>query len=211
MAALTLYGMAGSRAIRSIWAMEEVGVPYTHVPTHFIEESKAADYVAINPNGRIPCLVDGDLVLFESMAINLYMAETYKPELLPAGAGDRAKAVQWSVWAISEIEPLQMQLVMQQVFTPKEQRSDTVIAEVTTKLDRPLSVLNSHLADRSYLVSDAFTIADLNLAGVMDVLEMIRFDLAGYPHVRAWLDRCYARPSYASAKTKDDRELIPSS
>ncbi len=74
---MKLYGIAGSRAMRSLWAAEEVGVEYEHVPTHFIGDSKKPDYLAINPNGRVPALVDGDVTLFESMAINLYLARKY--------------------------------------------------------------------------------------------------------------------------------------
>ena len=77
MSNITLYGISASRAIRSIWAAEEIGLEYTHVPTHFGRDAKHPDYLAINPNGRIPTLVDGDLVLFESMAINTYLARKY--------------------------------------------------------------------------------------------------------------------------------------
>ena len=112
----TIYGVPGSRAIRSLWAIEEVGIEYTHVPTHFIKDSKTDEYLSINPNGRIPALVDGDLTLFESMAINLYLTKKYAPVLYPVSEGDQAKAIQWSVWAISEIEPQQMQIVIQKFF-----------------------------------------------------------------------------------------------
>ena len=111
--ATTLYGMSGSRALRSIWAMEEVGIEYEHVPTSFRGASKSEEYLAINPNGRVPTLVDGDLVLFESMAINLYLARTYGGDLYPRGSDDQARTEQWGVWGISEIEHLQMQLVVQ--------------------------------------------------------------------------------------------------
>ena len=67
----TIYGLSGSRAIRSLWAIEETGIEYTHVPTHFFNDSKTPEYLAINPNGRIPALVDGDTMLFESMANKL--------------------------------------------------------------------------------------------------------------------------------------------
>ena len=108
-----IYGIPGSRADRSLWAIEETGIEYEHIKTNFGEESKANEYLEINPNGRIPALVDGDLKLFESMAINLYLAKNYASDLYPTDPRDEAKANQWSVWAISEIEPLQMQIVQQ--------------------------------------------------------------------------------------------------
>ena len=119
-----LHGVAGSRAIRSLWAIEEVGVPYEQVAAHFIEDSKKPEYLVVNPNGRIPALVDGDLVIFESMAINLHLARTYGADLYPTDPDDLARTEQWSVWAISEIEPYQMAIVVQKVFTPEEKRSE---------------------------------------------------------------------------------------
>ena len=73
MSKLKLYGIANSRAFRSIWAVEEMGLDYEHVGTTFSEDSKTEEYLDVNPNGRIPALVDGDLKLFESMAINMYL------------------------------------------------------------------------------------------------------------------------------------------
>ncbi|MEM9175356.1 MAG: glutathione S-transferase family protein [Myxococcota bacterium] len=200
----TLYGMSGSRAFRSVWAIEEVGIEYTHVATNFGADSKAPDYLAVNPNGRIPALVDGDLVLFESMAINLYLAERYGAGLYPDAAEDRARTHQWSVWGISEIEPLQMQIIVQTYFTPEEKRNPKVIENAKKGLERPLAVLDAHLADRDHLLGGDFTIADLNLASVLDLLvTMTDHDLAGHAHVKRWTETCYARPSYAAAKARD--------
>ncbi len=200
---ITLYGVSGSRAMRSIWAAEEVGVDFEHVPTHFFEDSKAPEYLAVNPNGRIPALVDGDLTLFESMAINLYLAKHYGGALYPDTAADEARATQWSVWAISEIEPLQMQIVIQKFFTPKEKRDEQVIASAGKGLERPLKVLDDALADHAYLLGDDFSIADLNVAGVMLLLQMTGFDFAAYGNVSRWLNDCYARPSLARAQARD--------
>lgn len=199
----TLYGISGSRAIRSIWAMEEVGVDYDHVPTHFLKDSKAPEYLAVNPNGRIPSLVDGDVTLFESMAINLYAAERWGPQLYPADVADRGRVHQWSVWGISEIEPAQMKIVVQKFFTPAEKRSDKAIAAAEKELLRPFGVLDAHLSDRTYLLGDEFTIADLNVAGVMLLLQLIQFDYSAFKHVQRWANLCYARPSFTAAQARD--------
>ena len=118
MAQPTLYGTSNSRALRAIWGIEETGIAFTHVPTTYGPDSKSPEYLAVNPNGRIPALVDGDLTLFESMAINLYLTKHHGDALYPANPQDEARAWQWSVWGISEIEPLQMQIVVQKFFTP---------------------------------------------------------------------------------------------
>ena len=195
-----LYGTAGSRAFRSIWAAEEMNLDYQHVPTSFRGDNQTDEYLLINPNGRIPALVDGDLTLFESMAINLYLAKQYGPHLIPGADGDEARTLQWSVWGISEIEPLQMQIVVQRFFTPEAQRDASVIERASNGLKRPLNVLNATLLNRAYLLGDTFTLADLNLSGVMDLLKMLEFDFSDVPAVQSWLAKCYARESYAQAK-----------
>ena len=110
------------------------------------------------------------------------------------------RALQWSVWAISEIEPLQMQIVIQSFFTPEDKRDAAVIEQAGKALKRPLNVLNDTLSHSDYLLGDNFTIADLNLSGVMDLLNMVGFDLSPWPHVQRWLAACYGRESFARAK-----------
>jgi glutathione S-transferase len=167
----------GSRALRSIWAIEEVGIDYELVPTHFFKESKTPEYLAINPNGKIPALVDGDLTLFESMAINLYLAKTYGGALHPATPGDEALAWQWSVWAISTIEPELMAMVLHKVMLPEEQRRPEAVADAEKALVRPLGVLDRQLEDRTHLLGDAFTFrsrADERLDGALPGSSFVR-------------------------------------
>jgi len=194
-----LFGISASRAIRAIWGMEETGIDYEHVPVTYGADSKAGDYLAVNPNGRIPALVDGDLTLFESMAINLYLAKRYGGALYPANAADEARAWQWSVWAISEIEPLQMQIVVQALFTPKDKRDAAVTEGAAKSLQRPLKVLDAALEGRDWLVGEAFSVADLNVASVMFLMKAIRFGYAEHANVQRWADACYARPALARA------------
>ncbi len=195
----TLYGTSTSRALRAVWGIEETGIAYRHVPTGFGPESKTADYLAINPNGRIPVLVDGDLTLFESMAINLYLARRHGGALYPDNPADEARAWQWSVWGISEIEPLQMQIVVQKLFTPEQKRDPKVVERATRGLQRPLRVLDAALAGRDWLLGAQFSVADLNLAGVMHLMKNIGFAYTEHAHVQRWADACYARPALARA------------
>ena len=99
-----LYGVSISRALRSIWAIEEVGIDYEHVPTHFFKDTKTPEFLSINPNGRVPTLVDGDLMLCESMAINLYLAERYGNGLWPDSIEDRARTQQLRASARSQLQ-----------------------------------------------------------------------------------------------------------
>ncbi|MFL2526516.1 MAG: glutathione S-transferase family protein [Candidatus Azotimanducaceae bacterium] len=195
-----IYGVPGSRADRSLWAIEETGIDYEHVKTNFGEESKADEYLEINPNGRIPALIDGDLKLFESMAINLYLTKHYAEDLYPANPNDEAKANQWSVWAISEIEPLQMQIVIQKFFVPKDKQDQAEIDQASKGLVRPLKVLDHALRDSDYLLGEKFSVADLNVAGVMLLLKAVNFDFDPFQNVSAWIDKCHARPALERAR-----------
>jgi glutathione S-transferase len=197
-----LYGISGSRALRAIWGIEETGIEYEHVPQHFRDAKSSAEYLRINPNGRIPALQDGDLVLFESMAINLYLAKTYGGDLYPRDVAGEAKAWQWSVWGISEIEPLQMQIVIQKLFVPADKRDQSVIDNAAKGLERPFRVLDAELAKYPYLLGDRFTVADLNVAAVMLLLDMVQLDYSHHPNIKRWAAACYARPALARARSK---------
>lgn len=194
-----LFGISGSRALRAIWGIEETGIAYEHVPLSYGADSKEPDYLQVNPNGRIPALVDGDVCLFESMAINLYLAKRYGGALYPSDVKEEAMAWQWSVWAISEIEPLQMQIVIQKLFTPEEKRNPKVVEYATNSLQRPLKVLDAALEGRDWLIGATFSVADLNVAAVMQLMKMIGFSYAEHANVQRWADACYARPALARA------------
>ena len=194
MAVPKLYGIAGSRAHRSLWAIEEVGIEYEHVAVSFMEDSKTAEYLAVNPNGKIPALVDGELTIFESMAINLYLAKHYGGDLYPADAAAEALTWQWSFWGISEIEPLQMQMMLHTFLLPEEKRNERLVASSAKQLARPLAVLDKALDGRDWLIGDAFSIADLNVSAVMLLLvSMLKFDCSDYPNVSRWVSACHSR------------------
>ena len=193
--ALTIYGIAFSRAFRSLWAANELGLDYAHVPTHFMKESKQPDYLAVNPNGRVPAMVDGDLVLFESMAINLYLARTYGAPLRVDDPADEARAVQWSFWGITELESTLLRAMFTALGLFGEEADPAKANETLNKgCGRALGVLDRHLEGRDWLVGESFSVADLNVAGVMNLALSGRLDLSPWGNVKAWLDRCYGRP-----------------
>jgi glutathione S-transferase len=202
----TLYGISGSRAIRSIWMAEElaaeIGFEYDHVPTHFATETKNSTYRAINPNGRVPALVDGDLHLFESMAINLYLAKKHDSVLSPRDEREEALATQWSIWALTEMEDALISVIARSpniAILPSDPKLE---AAALATLDRPLKVLDRHLSDREFMVADRFMIADLNVAAQMALMRFVDFDLTPYPHAKAWVNKAWARPALAAAQVK---------
>ena len=195
-----LYGVRQSRAARSLWALEELGVPYELVSVP-LPETKSADYRAVNPNGRIPALVDGDVTLFESMAINRYLAKKYdKAGLQPRTLEDEARAVQWSFWGMTEVEPSLLVVLMNRMFLPDNQRDENAAKAAEEKLGPALAVLDGALADREYLLGPVFTIADLNVASVLSWALFAKVDLAKTPNVKRWLTACVGRPAFAKAR-----------
>ncbi len=103
-------------------AIEEVGIEYELVKPQSPAETKQPEYLKINPNGKIPALVDGDVTLFESMAINLYLARKYDGGLQPKGPEDEARALQWSFWAIIELQPQLLEIMGHKLTLPEDQR-----------------------------------------------------------------------------------------
>ena len=196
---IKLYGISRSRAARSLWALEEIGIEYENVPIHFMGDTKKPDFLALNPNGRVPVLTDGEVTLFESMAINLYLAKKYDGGLQPKTLEDEARAVQWSFWGMTELEPSLIQMLLHRVMLPEEKRDASQIEAAAQALERPLRVLDGQLADRPHLLGDAFSIADLNVASVLSLAKIVSFELDAFPHVKRWFDACLSRPAFTRA------------
>ena len=191
---LKIYGTSMSRAGRCLWGLEETGVKYEHVPTP-IGEAKTPAHLKLNPNGHIPVIDDDGFVLYESMAINFYLAAKYgKAPLWPDAIQDRALANQWSYWSMLEVEPALVTL-LQNAFLPPEKRSPAVAAAAMEKLKAPLAVIESHLGNREYLLGKDFTIADLNAGSVWNIGTMVGVDFSSAPKSKAWLTKLAARPA----------------
>ena len=200
---ITLYGITASRAFRPLWLMEELGLAYRQVELDYRGKAlEAADYLALNPNGRIPTLVDGDLVLWESMAINLYLARRYGREagFWPDSVAGEGQAYQWSFWVMSEIEHALLTVLMHGRVLPVEDRDADKVSRNRGVLQRPFGVLDKALAGREYLVDDHFGVADLNVAAVLVWCKPGRVSLEEFPNLDAWLSRCLARPARKRAQ-----------
>jgi glutathione S-transferase len=196
-----LYGDLRSRAHRVAWMLKELDIPFEHVPTHFLDGStRKAEYLQINPNGRVPALQDGEFKLFESLAINLYLARKHGGPLAPADLQEDALAMQWALWVVSEVEkPLLFAAANLFLFAENERNADEA-AMAMRKLGRPFRVLDAHLRDRPYLLGDRFTVADLNVTSVMTLAPLAGIDLGTWPVMQEWLMRCLERPAAADWK-----------
>jgi glutathione S-transferase len=141
-------------------------------------------------------------VLWESLAINLYLARRYDKGLWPRSIADEGRAYQWSVWAMTELEGPLLACAMHTLLLPKEQRDPAKAAEAQVQLAKPLGVLEAALAERNVLVGDAFSVADLNVASVLSLSRLAVFDLSKWPRVNAWLGRCLERPAQKRVREK---------
>ena len=196
---LTLYGISASRAFRCLWMLEELGLDFEHVQTNFTGDQKQPDYLALNPNGHIPTLVDGDSVLWESLAINLYLAEKHDGGLQPKTVEGRGQAMQWSLWVMTEIEKSLLEFLFHSVILPEEQRQPAVRENAVKALEAPLRVLDAALKNREHLGGDAFSVTDLNVASVLSWTILSKYDLSSFPEVDRWLAACINRPAAQAA------------
>ena len=198
---LQLYGNPRSRAMRCMWMLEEIGEPYQLIEKSTrADDLQTADYLRLNPNARIPTLVDGDVVLWESMAINIYLAQKYEGPMHFANPEVLGLAAQWSFWAMLEMEDLLLDLLQHRALLPEFVRDPSYAERDELLLRKPLGILNTALAGREFLVGDSFTVADLNVASILAWGKMARLDLSAHREATRWLDNCLARPAYGRVR-----------
>jgi glutathione S-transferase len=205
---LKLYGIKASRAIRTMWLCRELGLQYEHVKVNFADPStKTPEFLAINPNGKIPAIDDDGFGLWESMSINFYLAKKHASPLLPKDLQSEALILQWSFWVMTEIEKHLLQVLLQRMpplsdtqaekyFRERNPRNPELEKASVEALQKPLAVLNEHLAKREHLLGKDFTLADLNVASVLIWATRSKLDLSSFPHAEKWLTRCLSRPGF---------------
>src|SRR5215470_3379189 len=192
---LRIYGIARTRAFRALWIAKELGLDYEHIPIEIgAAGARKPDYLAINPNGRLPAIDDGGFTLWESLAITLYLAKKHATgSLYPATLEGEAKAWQWSLWSVQEVDRGVNIWSLHAVRLPPEDRDPQRLNEALKVIAAPFQVL----AGRPYLLGEEFTVADLNVAAVIS--RAVDMDLAATPHVGDWLRRCLGRPAARAA------------
>jgi glutathione S-transferase len=196
---LRIYGIARTRAFRALWVAKELGLDYEHIPVEIGDAgARTPEFLAINPNGRLPVIADGDFVLFESLAITLYLAKKHSlGRLYPGTLEGEAKAWQWTLWAVTEVDRGVNIWSLHAVRLPPPERDAGKRDEALAVLAAPFKVLDGALAGRSYLIGDDFTVADLNVAAVIS--RAVDMDLSAVPNLKSWLVRCLERPAARAA------------
>jgi len=187
---MKIYGSPMSRASRVMWCAKELGVPFEHIDVPW-DKLKDPSYLAINPNGKVPGFVDGNLKLFESLAIILYLCKRYGTgKLYPTNIEDEGRTFQWTLWAATEIEPLLLPSVLVKFGMSQDAAGAKAAAE---RAKTPLKVLDDYLKGRQWLVGDKFSVADITASTVVAFSKFGEVDISYAPNVKAWLERCLAR------------------
>jgi glutathione S-transferase len=212
MSGLRIYGIARTRAFRVLWIAKELGLDYEHLPIEIGDAgARSPEFLAINPNGRLPVIVDDGFVLFESLAITLYLTKKHASGgLYPATLEGEAKAWQWSLWAVTEVDRGVNIWSLHALRLPPAERDAVKRDEALQVIAAPFKVLDAALATQPYLAGVDFTVADLNVAAVIS--RAVDMDLAALPNLKSWLTRCLERPAAREAlalKTKADNATPP--
>lgn len=195
---IKIYGSKQSTAWRTIWTAEECGLEYEIVPVDIRGgEHRQPEFLKMNPNGKVPVMVDGDLVLFESMAINTYLAEKYKPELLGKDLAEHGQVYQWSYWAIANMAHSFETLIMTKYgVSASEENMENSRLQIT----KHLTILNAYLEGKDFMVGNGFTIADINVYTVVGMASFVAIDLAPYLEIQRWMAIHAERPAFAKSK-----------
>jgi glutathione S-transferase len=199
------FGKNSGNSARSAFALYEARVAFTPRPLNVPGgDGQAAGYRAVNPVGKVPALVDSDLSLWESNAINWYIAETHpKAGLLPATPAGRASVQRWLLFQAAHVSPAAM-AVNRELNARHRQfwalSRDPAAADIGKReLARYLPVLETALADREWL-EERFSLADIAYAPHLAFLVESGFDFSNTPRVRAWLERLLSRPAWQQAR-----------
>lgn len=210
---ITIYGVLRSRASRNIWLALEAGLEVEHVPviqayrpSPGLLNTQSAAFLAVNPNGQVPAMRDGALVLTESLAINLYLAKAYGGALGPADVAEDGQMAMWSLWAATGVEPHSLQVLYNLVGKPPAERDAGLAARSIEALRAPFAVLDAALGS-GFLVGGRFTVADVNVAEIIRYAAPATELFEAAPRVRAWLAACQARPAFRQMWAA--RELEP--
>jgi glutathione S-transferase len=196
---IEFYGSPMSSAGRTRWMLEEVGVAYDYkrIDTRS-GGTRTPEYLSMYAAGKVPVLRDGAFVLGESMAINLYLAEKYRPELLSGELTTRAQIYQWSFWSITNLQP-ELLTIMFDAMKPLEARQPAAAEKARVAADEMLQFVELSLAGREYLVGAQFSVADVNVGSVVNIAGACGLLTPELPLTTAWLARLRARPAFVRA------------
>ncbi len=202
---MKLYGFPNTRSVRALWALEEAGATYNYVHVDLLKgEARKTPFLEINPGGKLPALVDGDLILTESAAICIYIADKFPAaQLAPAHRiEERAKFHQWCFFAMSELEQPLWTLSKHTFALPEKYRVPAIMDTTRWEFARAENILAVGLGQREYIVGDSFTVADILLANTLNWARLRSVEIT-HPSLNAYADRLLARPALQRALARE--------
>ncbi|KVH72303.1 glutathione S-transferase [Burkholderia ubonensis] len=193
---MKLYGFAGTRSQRALWGLKELDADFEFISVNLLEgEHKRPEFLRLNPAGKVPVLVDGELVIPESAAIVLYLADKYPQKaLLPVDLAARAQAYRWVMFAVTELEQPLWRITRHTMLYPPDKRLPADIALAREDFVNMAAILDRHLDGRAFIVGDTLTVADCVTAYLIDWANELKL-IDAFPQLQAYLERLYARPN----------------
>jgi glutathione S-transferase len=192
---MKLFEFGPTRSIRVRWTLQELGVDFEAVTVNLVAgEHRSPAFLKISPTGKVPVLVDGELVLTESIAIVLYLAEKYIDRgLLPTEVGQKAQVNRWLLFAATELEQPLWRIARHTALYPEPKRLPADLTLAREDFKPMAAVLEEHLGGRQFVVGNTVTVADFVLAFTLDWANEVRL-LDGFPVLRAYMERMEERP-----------------
>lgn len=202
---MKLYGMAQSRSFRALWALEEAGIPYEYIPIKLLTEASAPDsaqnpdYLALNIQGKVPTLVDGDFILTESAAIVNYIGRKAPASgLVPLqDISECARYDELMYFILAELEQPLWSNGKHRFALPEEQRIPQMLETAQFEFSKAVRTLDHLLDGREYAIGNRFTMADILLAQTFNWAMRFKFDVP--EHYLALRERHYQRPAAVRA------------
>jgi len=192
---MKLYEFAPTRSIRARWILQELGIDFEAASVDLPARAHCSpEFLELNPAGKVPVLVDGDLVLSESVAIVLYLAEKYADRgFIPLDPQLRADTYRWILFTVTELEQPLWRISKHTSIFPEQERIPADVALARREFLPMAAVLEEHMQGRTYVVGGRITAADFIVAYTLDWADLVQL-LGACPNLRAYLERMYARP-----------------
>lgn len=210
---IKIYGDPGSGSLRRVTTAAKVmGIELERVKVDLFKgESQTDEFKSrLNPHGLTPVMVDGDTVLYEASAINIYLAEKVGSDLLGATAAERYQVLQWMFWS-GEQWRIFATLTFDERIGKRflgQPADESIVQLAFAKIRAGAAVLDAHLADRQFIVGDRLTLADLDIAGPFSQNERTKIPLVEYPNLVAWQQRLLDTvPAWAESKGEVDERI----
>lgn len=203
---MKLYGSRNSRSMRCVWALEEAGATYDYQRIWMMKgEGHSPAFKAINPAGKIPVLIDGEMTLSESAAIVMYVADKYpNAPLMPVDAVQRAEVFRWIFYAVTEVEPHLWAIAQHRFALPEDKRVPALEPTCTWQLERAFRPIEKALVDHPFIAGATFSAADIIVTHCLIWALSAKLPGVG-PVSLAYVERMRQRPAFVRAA---DRERV---